>query len=434
MKNEATPQLTPDRIMHLAHRTQHLRSNIIRDMLKVATQTDMISLGGGNPAKESFPVNEMARLTTTVMHRYNATALQYSDTQGFLPLREALSTWLSGQGIPASPENIIITSGSQSALDILAKTLINDGSPVIGEQPTYLGALQAFSLFAPRWRFVLEDKDGPVPKSLERLLRPENSDGESPMLYMMPTFGNPTGQSWSARRTTQIAAILQQTGNWVIEDDPYRLLRYDSTPPPPLKSLLPDQTVYLGTLSKVFAPGLRLGYCLAPDALMPWLIKTKQGTDLNTGTLAQALAAEYLESGRLDDNLPGVVAIYKTKRDALAAALRKYLPADFTFRLPCGGMFLWVKGPPEFDSEQFLSFAIKHGVFIVPGSAFFDTGVAPLDIREHLRCMRLNFSGPELEKLPLAAQRLSKALADYWRHKINACLDVPVSLRKNTAP
>ncbi|MBN2718037.1 MAG: PLP-dependent aminotransferase family protein [Deltaproteobacteria bacterium] len=402
------------RSIHLARRTATLRSNVIRDMLAIASQPDMISLGGGNPARESFPVTEMSQLTTDVMLRHGSTALQYSDTQGFWPLRLALSEWLGQQQIPVAPENLLITSGSQSALDILAKTLIDDHGTVIGEQPTYLGALQAFSLFAPKWRFLAEDADGPLPEDLKRHLTAEDIEAP-PTLYVMPAFRNPTGQSWSDERISQIATTLKNDGNWVIEDDPYRLLRYGTSPPPPLKTLLPEQTIYIGTLSKVFAPGLRLGYCAAPDVLMPWLVKAKQGTDLNTGTLTQALAAEYLTSGRLDANLPTILAVYRAKRDALATALYQYLPHDFTFNIPSGGMFLWVSGPPGFDSENFLPFAIREGVFFVPGTAFFDGNGATQCITEHQRAMRLNFSAPEMERLPIAAKRLGKALDAYTK-------------------
>lgn len=398
----------------LARRTQTLRSNVIRDMLRAASQPDVISLGGGNPAQESFPSDEMPALMKDVMARYASSALQYSDTQGFLPLREALASWLRAQNIAASPENLVITSGSQSALDILAKMLIDEHSPVIGEQPTYLGALQAFSLFNPNWHFLEEDAQGPLLKNLAFRCGKEGGP-KTPLLYVMPTFRNPTGSSWSHIRLDEVANALEGKGSWIIEDDPYRLLCYEDAPPAPLKNRLPAQTIYLGTLSKVFAPGLRLGYCLVPDPLLPWVVKTKQGTDLNTGTLAQALAAEYIASGRLNDNLPGLVAIYRAKRNVLAAAIQKQLPPEFSFHLPEGGMFLWVKGPPGFDSERFLAIAIQHGVFFVPGAAFFDDRAGASPSNEHRRCMRLNFSGPALEQLDEAAKRLAKAIEMYRR-------------------
>ncbi len=405
--------MSADQPIRLAKRSKYLRSNIIRDMLRVANQPGMIALGGGNPAIESFPLALMPQLMTDVMRNHAAVALQYCDTQGYPPLREALATWLAGQGIPATNDNVIITTGSQNALDLIAKLLIDNGSQVIGEQPTYLGALQAFSLFAPRWYFLNEDSDGPTPDSLHTLLRqrPETS----PLLYIMPAFRNPTGSTWSSARIAALAAILERSNNWIVEDDPYRLLSYNEPPPPPLKTRLPGHTIYVGTLSKVFAPGLRLGYCVAPDALVPWLVKIKQGTDLNTGTLSQALAAEYITSGRLDAQLPEVVRIYRDKRDILADALYRYLPETFKFQLPSGGMFLWVKGPPGFDSSRFLETAIRHGVFFVPGSAFFDDAVSEDVQRRNRQCMRLNFSGNNTSNLKEAARRLGAALNEFRR-------------------
>lgn len=397
----------------LAKRSRYLRSNTIRDMFKVAGMPGMIALGGGNPAAESFPVKHMPQLMEDVMKQHSATALQYCDTQGFFPLREVLAKWLNAQQIPATPGNIVVTTGSQNALDLLAKLLIDHRSPVVGEHPTYLGALQAFSLFAPRWSFLEEDNNGPTPESLRSLTRVNPGEAHLPLLYVMPAFRNPSGKCWSEKRLQQAAHILGSHGNWVIEDDPYRLLNYDKTPPLPLKNRLPQQTIYIGSLSKVFAPGLRLGYCVVPDSLLSWMVKAKQGTDLNTGTLSQALAAEYIQSGLLNNQLPQLISIYRTKRDALADALRRHLPDSFEFSVPEGGMFIWVKGPPEFDSERFLPVAIRHGVFFVPGAAFFSDAAGDDVQKENMRCMRLNFSGNEESRLAEAARRLGLALEAY---------------------
>ncbi len=277
----------------LAQRTKHMRVNAIREILKVASQPGMISLAGGIPAPESFPLELIAELNGRVLATYAADALQYGLTEGFPPLREALAARLSTKGIPAEPEEVLITSGSQGVLDAIGKTLISPRDQIAVESPTYLGALQAFTPYEPEYISLVCDNDGLLPDSLEETLSRQSVK----FVYLVPNFQNPTGRTLSMRRRRAVAKIIQNYGTLLVEDDPYGDLRYEGKALPSLKSLAPENVIYIGTLSKVFAPGLRLGYCVAPLAIQNWLVLVKQGVDLHTGTYSQALAAEYIAGG-----------------------------------------------------------------------------------------------------------------------------------------
>ncbi len=247
----------------LARRTQHMQVNAIREILKVASQPGMISLAGGIPAPESFPLELIAELNARVLATYATDALQYGLTEGFPPLRQALADRLARKGIPAGPDDVLVTSGSQGVLDAVGKTLISPGDRVAVESPTYLGALQAFTPYEPEYVALACDDEGLLPESLKEALARQPVK----FVYLVPNFQNPTGRTLSMPRRRAVAEIIQRYDTLLVEDDPYGDLRYEGEPLPALKSLAPDHVVYIGTLSKVFAPGLRLGYCVAPAAM-----------------------------------------------------------------------------------------------------------------------------------------------------------------------
>ena len=367
----------------LARRTDKMSASSIREILKVVSQPGMTSLAGGIPAPESFPMKLIPLLVENVLKKHGSAALQYDRTEGFIPLQNALSNYLlQKKGIKATPREISISSGSQGVLDAIGKALIYKGDAIAVEAPTYLGAIQAFDPYEPRYVTVKTDDEGLVPESLDFVL----SSTPIKFVYLVPTFQNPTGRTLSMQRRMMIAEIIRRHDALLIEDDPYSDLRYDGESMLPVKILAPDHVVYIGTLSKIFAPGLRIGFFLAPEKLREWLVIVKQGVDLHTSTFNQAIAAEYLSGGHLDRHLPEILGLYKPKKDAMLQALAAYFPDGFRWSRPDGGMFLWAEGPEGFDAQHLYDRCVKKGVAFVPGRHFFtDPGTG-------LGTMRLNFT------------------------------------------
>ncbi len=385
-----------------ASRTQHMGASAIREILKVATSPDVISLAGGLPATESFPVSLMPSLLQSVLERYGGGALQYDASEGFRPLREALVPHLARRGVHVNADEVLVTSGSQGALDGLGKVLISPGDVVAVEAPTYLGALQAFNPYEPRYVQVETDDEGLLPESLDRVLATEPVR----FVYAVPTFQNPTGRTLSPARRHQVAEVLRARDALLVEDDPYSDLRYVGEPVDPIRSLAPEHVVYLTTLSKTFAPGLRVGVCIAPADVQRWLVVARQGVDLHTGTLDQALAAEYLAGGHLEERLPLIRDLYRPRREALLAAFERHLPEGCRWTEPDGGMFLWVQGPPGLDAERLYARAIERGVAFVPGRYFYVDDSVP----GARATMRFNFTASEPDVLDGAVRLLAEAI------------------------
>jgi 2-aminoadipate transaminase len=384
----------------LASRTKTMGVNAIREILKVVSRPGMISLAGGIPAPESFPVDLMGRLYRAVMDKYGAGALQYDPTEGFGPLREALVDYLARFHVRADARQILIASGSQGVLDALGMVLISKGDRVAVESPTYIGALQAFGPYEPRYVTIATDEEGLIPESLESALRQEKIK----FIYLVPTFQNPTGRTLSLERRKAVADLIQRYGALLVEDDPYSALRYRGDSLPSIKSLAWDHVVYVGTLSKVLAPGLRIGFCVAPELLRKWLVIVKQGIDLHTSTLAQALAAEYLAEGHLQTHLPKILALYRPRQEALLAAMEHYFPAIFRWSRPQGGMFVWAQGPEGMDMADVYDKAVARNVAFVPGQYFY---ARPGQGRETLR---LNFTMADEVTLTRAVAILAEVL------------------------
>ena len=366
----------------LASRTKTMGVNAIREILKVVSRPGMISLAGGIPAPESFPLDLMGRLYQVVMDKYGAGALQYDPTEGFGPLREALVDYLVRFHIRTNAGQILIASGSQGVLDALGMVLISKGDRVAVESPTYIGALQAFGPYEPRYVTIATDEEGLIPECLEAVLRREKIK----FIYLVPTFQNPTGRTLSLERRKAVADLIQQYGALLVEDDPYSALRYSGDSLPSIKSLAWEHVVYVGTLSKVLAPGLRIGFCVAPELLRKWLVIVKQGIDLHTSTLGQALAAEYLAGGHLQTHLPKILALYKPRQEALLTAMERCFPEGFHWSRPQGGMFVWAQGPEGMDMVDVYGKAVARNVAFVPGQYFY---ARPGEGRETLR---LNFT------------------------------------------
>jgi 2-aminoadipate transaminase len=366
----------------LATRTKAMRPSAIREILKVVSQPGMVSLAGGIPAPESFPLDIMGELAEKVIEKYASKAFQYDLAEGFIPLREVLVEYLTQRDIHVTAEEILIGSGSQGVLDAAGIALISRGDKVAVETPTYLGAIQAFNPYQPEYIRMETDDDGLIPESLEQALRSHTIK----FIYLVPTFQNPTGRTITLERRKQIAEIIQRYEALLIEDDPYSALRYKGTPLPPIKSFAPDNVLYISTLSKVLAPGLRIGFYAGPPEISRWLVVAKQGIDLQTSTFSQALAAEYISGGYLDQQLPKIIRLYKPKLETMLAALEKYFPDNFYWSKPEGGMFIWAEGPKGMNMEELYWKAVEKQVAFVPGKYFYTQE------GEGLETMRLNFT------------------------------------------
>ena len=385
----------------LAKRTENMGASAIREILKVVSQPGMVSLAGGIPAPESFPLEIMTELTAKVIEKYGSLAFQYDLTEGFTPLREILTDYLGTRGIKATPDEVIIGTGSQGFLDAMGKALITPGDKVAVEAPTYLGAIQAMNPYEPSYVSMDTDDNGLIPESLEDALK----NNEIKLIYLVPTFQNPTGRTISLERRKKIAELIIRYRALLIEDDPYSMLRYRGEALPPIKTFAPDNTVYISTLSKVFAPGLRLGFCVAPPVILHWLVLVKQGVDLHTSTFNQALAAEYMAGGYLEHHLPKILHLYKPKQEAMLNALEKYFPNDFHWSRPEGGMFIWVEGSLEMDLVYVK--AIENKVAFVPGKYFFT------EKGKGEGTMRLNYTMNNEATIDRAIKTLSEVIKQF---------------------
>ncbi len=383
-----------------ARRTEKMGVSALREILKVISKPGMISLAGGLPAPESFPVGIVKKLTSSVLKKYGPNSLQYGPTEGFMPLKKALAKYLNKKAIKAKPEEVLISTGSQGTLDNLGKILINKGDKIAVESPTYLGALQAFNPYEPNYVSIKTDEKGIMPGSLQKIVKKEKIK----FIYLVPTFQNPTGRTTSLERRKKIAKIIKKHNTLLIEDDPYAELRYEGKPLCSIKSLASENVVYLGSLSKVFAPGLRLGFCLAPKKIANWLALAKQGVDLHTSSFNQALAAEYINKGYLQKQIKKNIKLYRPRQKAMLTALEKYFPKSFSWSRPKGGMFIWVIGPKGFDAQKLYPKAIKRKVAFVPGKFFF------AEKNKGQETMRLNFSMVNEKTIDKAIKRLSQIL------------------------
>jgi 2-aminoadipate transaminase len=376
-----------------AQRMEGMTSSAIRELLKLTERPEVISFAGGLPAPEAFPLAAVAAASQRVLEQNGAAALQYGPTEGYLPLRELLVRHMSRYGIVATPDNVLVTSGAQQALDLVGKLLINAGDRLATEEPTYLGALQAFRAYQAQYLPVPLDRDGLRIGALERALR-----GGPKFLYALPNFQNPTGVTMALERRRRLVELASHYGVPVLEDDPYGQLRYDGEHLPTLVEIDAEMNggeaderpfrggvLYLGTLSKILGPGLRIGWVVAPDDVVRKLVQLKQGADLHTGTFAQMVAYETARGGFLDAHVLHVRKVYSRRRDAMLRALEAHFPEEVLWTRPEGGLFLWVTLPPELDSASLLGRALQERVAFVPGRPFFPAEGGG-------ECLRLNFS------------------------------------------
>jgi len=386
----------------LATRASNIKASAIRELLKVAANPGMVSLGGGLPSPESFPLELVSELTEKVLSKYGSIALQYDMTEGFTPLRKALIEYVKTKGITADLNNIYITSGSQGLLDALGKLLISPGDYVAVEGPTYLAALQAFNAYEVKYAQMQTDDEGLIPESMEEMLK----SYPIKFVYTIPTFQNPSGKTIKIKRREQIAEIVKKYDVLLIEDDPYGALRYRGEELPTIKSLAPENVIYASTFSKIFAPGLRVGFFVAPEKIGRWLVLVKQGVDLNTCTFTQALATEYLIGGYVPNQVKKIISLYSPKLKTMIKALGENFPKGFKWSDPDGGMFVWVEGPRTMDMEEVYKKAVERNVGFVPGKFFFpnpDDGI---------ETMRLNFTNITEEQIKSSIRILADVVKE----------------------
>jgi 2-aminoadipate transaminase len=394
-----------------ALRTRGMTSSAIRELLKLTADPEIISFAGGLPAPEVFPLSEIRAATDLVLAQQGASALQYSTTEGYLPLRELLVRHMGRYGIHVTPANILITTGAQQALDLIGKLFINSGDRILTEEPTYLGAIQAFSAYQAQYLSVPIDDDGMDMDKLEEALR-----AGPKFLYVLPNFQNPAGVTLSLERRWRLVELASHYGTPIVEDDPYGQLRYEGDHLPPLVQIDAEHhgsnggtkfrggVIYLGTMSKTLAPGLRVGWVVAPEEVMERLVQMKQGADLHTSTLNQMIAYETARGGFLDRHVKLVRQVYRERRDAMLHALETHAPAGVRWTRPQGGLFLWLTMPPGLDAKEIFTEALAEKVAYVPGSAFYPNGGGE-------RSMRLNFSYCTPEVIAEGIRRLCGVIA-----------------------
>ncbi|MER6417723.1 PLP-dependent aminotransferase family protein [Streptomyces sp. NPDC001137] len=353
----------------LAARARSIGGSPVRDILAVTARPEVINFAGGLPAPELFDAQGVAEAFGAVLSQASAQALQYSTTEGEPTLRGALAARTAARGLPTDADDILVTTGSQQALSLLATALLEPGDVVLVESPCYLAALQVFAFAGARVVAVPGDGEGVDPEALEELVVRERPK----LLYTVPTFQNPTGRTMPAGRRAAVAAVAARRGLWIVEDDPYGELRFEGERVPWIASNeeAADRTVLLGSFSKVMAPGLRLGWLRAPGELRRACVVAKQAADLHTPTLNQLAAARYLADRDLDAHVARVAGVYRERRDAMLAGLPEALPEGSAWARPEGGMFLWARLPEPYDTTALLPRVVRHDVAYVPGAPFY---------------------------------------------------------------
>ena len=347
-------------------RAAAIKSSVIREILKVTSRPEVISFAGGLPSDASFPVEQLKAAFEKVLKDAPQAALQYSTTDGYAPLREWVAAEKSKSGTAIKSEQVIIVSGSQQALDLIGKVFINEGDKVLVEAPTYLGALQAFDLFFPKYVSLASDADGLDAEQITA----EQAAGAK-FLYALPNFQNPTGRLMSEARRQALVSKARELDLLVIEDDPYGELWYTAAPPPSLLSRMPERVIQMGSFSKILAPGLRLGYIVAPEEIARKFEQVKQATDLHTATLTQRAVYEVVKDGFLNEHIPTIRTLYHAQAQAMLGALSEFMPNNVKWNQPAGGMFLWLELPEGMDSEEMLKKALERNIAYVPGTPFY---------------------------------------------------------------
>ncbi|MBA3045710.1 MAG: PLP-dependent aminotransferase family protein [Candidatus Thermoplasmatota archaeon] len=391
---------------------REMKASEIRELLKLTERKDIISFAGGLPNPGAFPVDKVREICNHLLDEKGANILQYGTTEGVMELRKAIADRMNKKGMDINYHNVLITSGSQQALDIIGKTFLDPDDTVIVGAPTYLGATNAFRSYGAVMEGVPLDENGMDPELLEEKIRLLQMHGRSPeLLYLIPAFQNPSGVTIPLERRKRILDIAREYDMVVVEDAPYSELRYSGEALKPMKAMDEDgRVIYLGTFSKILAPGFRVAWCIAEPDLLNKLIIVKQASDLCTNTFGQHIAAEYLNRGYIDEHLEKIKSLYKRKRDSMLAAMDAHFPAEAKWTKPEGGMFIWVTLPKCIDTKDMFVRALENSVAYVHGASFFAD-------RSGKNTMRLNFTYASDEDIDIGIKRL----ADTIRQELETC-------------
>ncbi len=388
-----------------ARRMTRFQESDLTPILRLAANPDVISFAGGLPAPELFPVEDLKKVAVKVLDAYGRRALQYSATEGHLPLREKIAA-RTNKNLKTSltAENVVVTTGSQQSLDILAKMYIDEGDCILCESPTYLGALSAFNSCLPTYREVATDGEGMVLADLEKALASEKS---AKMIYVIPDFQNPSGKTWSLERRKAFLDTVSKYDILVVEDNPYGELRFEGTTPPSLKSMdARGQVVMLGTFSKIFCPGVRVAWVCGEPAFLESFCNLKQAADLHTSTISQYEIDAYLSDYDIEEHIKRLVSVYRERRDLMIRTMDAAFPKEVVFTRPEGGLFTWAEMPEHVNARELFLKALEKKVAFVPGGAFFPNG-------GHENTMRLNYSNMPPERIVEGIERLGAAIREY---------------------
>lgn len=380
-----------------AERVNRMQSSAIREILKIAENPEIISFAGGLPAPELFPLADIRAAFDQVLSSGDTSSVQYSTTEGYLPLREHITEIMERRGIQCPPDRVLTTNGSQQALDLVAKLFINKGDLVAVENPTYLGALQVFDSYQAAYAAIDSDEFGIMPDALEKVL----AERKPKLIYLTPTFKNPTGTTLPLERRQAVCHLLARYRVPLIEDDPYTEIRFNGTFVPTLKSM--DRSgcvIYLSSFSKTVAPGLRMGWIAAEPEIISTLVKAKQAADLHTSSLVQQALYQYLTNSDVSAHIDNIRTAYGARRNLMIDAIKRHFPPGVHWTEPDGGMFLWITLPGELDTTTILPEAVDLKVAYVPGSPFFANGGGE-------NCMRLNFSNASPDMIESGVERLA---------------------------
>lgn len=391
--------------MRFAQRMMGVDKSFIREILKVTENPEIISFAGGLPNPAFFPVEPIARAADKVLRNRGAEALQYRTTEGSRGLREWIAHRYQRKGVTVCPEDILITTGSQQGLDLVGKVFLDPGDRVILERPGYLGAIQALGMYQAKFVPVTLDEDGANIDGLQRAL----CEGPAKLYYAVTNFQNPSGISYTSTKRQAVAEAVRRTDTILVEDDPYGELRFRGEPSPSMGHYLPEQTILLGSFSKIAAPGLRLGWVCARAEVMDKLVVAKQGADLHSGYLAQRILEQYLADNDIDEHIARIRQAYGSQRDVMIESLARYCPPEIHFTQPEGGMFLWGTLPAGLDSVELFQYAIEAKVAFVPGHPFYVDGGGS-------STLRLNYSNSSQEKIEEGVRRLGQVIENLMRH------------------
>ncbi|MCM3039747.1 PLP-dependent aminotransferase family protein [Paenibacillus motobuensis] len=382
-------------------RIREFKPSGTHQLLQMSERPEVISFAGGFPAPELFPVEELKAVCEAVLNEQGPASLQYSTTEGYIPLRQAICERMKDIGIESNYENVMITSGSQQAIDLTGKLFIDEGDVIICESPTYLAAINAFKVYNPRFVEVDMDEDGMIMEELEKKLQ---AHPDVKFIYTIPDFQNPTGRTMKLERRQRMVQLANQYDVVILEDNPYGAIRFAGEPLRPLKHFDTEgRVIYLSTFSKIFSPGLRLGWICADEAFMARYVSLKESADLHTDSFAQRVAAKYIEMYDLESHIEKIRAIYKERYSAMASCIKEYLPPSVSYSTPQGGLFIWLELPESIDSAELLQNCLRNHVAFVSGASFFPNGGGH-------NTLRLNFSNMSNENIAEGIRRLADVL------------------------